>query len=104
MITQEMKNKGLSCKGKGLNCPTCLSKSICVEYVVGSRENILPISPPRGVAPKYIWMLQRADNLKRAIQEYTDVNLVVPVEWITEYNELVNDEALVGRKYVKDTE
>jgi hypothetical protein len=32
MITQEMKDKGISCKGRGLNCCGCKSRFSCVDY------------------------------------------------------------------------
>lgn len=32
MITQEMKDKGTHCRGKGFNCYNCKDKSECVEY------------------------------------------------------------------------
>lgn len=46
--------------------------------------------PPLGVMPKYIWNRKRLSELKRAIQEYTQKNLMVPIEWVEEYNELLN--------------
>ena len=39
MITQEMKDKGVSCKGRGLNFYDCKDKLKCVEY-----EECPPIS------------------------------------------------------------
>lgn len=31
MITQELKDRGVMCKGKGLNCQKCKDKNECVE-------------------------------------------------------------------------
>ena len=53
---------------------------------------------PSGVTPKKIWEQQcidsfkekRLEELKRAINEYSKNNLVVPFEWLEEYNALVN--------------
>lgn len=33
MITQEMKKKGIHCKGQGFNCPNCKYKNECVDFV-----------------------------------------------------------------------
>lgn len=33
MVTQEMKDKGIHCKGQGFNCYNCKDKNECVEYV-----------------------------------------------------------------------
>lgn len=32
MTTQEMKDKGTTCRGRGFNCPNCKEKYSCVEY------------------------------------------------------------------------
>ena len=52
---------------------------------------------PLGVTPKKIWEQQcidsfkekRLEDLKRAIIEYAKSDLVVPFEWLEEYNKLV---------------
>jgi hypothetical protein len=33
LITQEEKDRGLICKGKGLHCPNCKDKAECIDYV-----------------------------------------------------------------------
>jgi hypothetical protein len=33
MVTQELKDKGIHCRGQGLNCFGCKHKNNCVEYV-----------------------------------------------------------------------
>ena len=33
MTTQEMKDKGIHCRGQGLNCYNCKYKNNCVEFV-----------------------------------------------------------------------
>lgn len=38
MITQEMKDKGIMCKGKGFNCYVCKYKDGCVDYVEPSEK------------------------------------------------------------------
>ena len=44
--------------------------------------------PPLGIMPKHIWEDKRFSELIGAIKRYLDANMVVPVEWIDEYNEL----------------
>jgi len=45
---------------------------------------------PLGITPKWLWQLERLRNLKDAIDRYKNESLSIPVEWITEYNELVD--------------
>ena len=83
MTTQAMYDNGLRCKGKGFNCRGCHNANNCVEYIDVNFK-----FPPVGVVPKYLWDLQRMNNLKGAIDRYIKDNLAIPTEWIEEYNEL----------------
>lgn len=49
------------------------------------------IKPPLGIVPKFIWKEQRLMKLREAIDRYLDANQRVPIEWIEEYNELLED-------------
>jgi hypothetical protein len=85
MTTQKMYDEGLRCRGRGFNCSTCNGKSNCVEYV-----NCDPIPKyPLGLTPKHIWQLQRLQEIKDAMNRYSEAYLLIPTEWIQEYNELV---------------
>jgi 5'(3')-deoxyribonucleotidase len=33
MVTQELKDKGIHCRGQGFNCYNCKDKNDCIEYV-----------------------------------------------------------------------
>ena len=45
--------------------------------------------PPRGVIPRQLWLEKRAQDLARAIHEYTTEGRYEPVsEWLTELHEL----------------
>lgn len=33
MVTQELKDKGIHCRGQGFNCYNCKDKTTCVDYV-----------------------------------------------------------------------
>lgn len=46
--------------------------------------------PPIGLMPKKIWILQRINSIREAIDRYQEVNYKIPIEWIDEYNELVD--------------
>lgn len=46
--------------------------------------------PPLGVTPKYIWDSQRLNEIKRAMTDYIQADFKIPVEWVEEYNELLN--------------
>lgn len=42
--------------------------------------------PPLGLKPRTIFLEERADVIKEAIQRYFEVGQEVPVNWIEEYN------------------
>lgn len=45
MITQELKDSGYSCRGKGFNCYGCKDKNRCVDYIPNPNfENTLNLS------------------------------------------------------------
>lgn len=46
--------------------------------------------PPIGIMPKSTWESIRFSELKKAMDRYIEADLVVPIEWINEYNEFVN--------------
>ena len=50
-----------------------------------------PVNPPLGIIPKNMWKKQRLKELRDAIDRYLEANQRVPVEWIEEYNELLED-------------
>lgn len=47
------------------------------------------LKPPLGVIPERIQADQRRDKLRGAIYRYLQGDLKVPMEWVTEYNELI---------------
>lgn len=50
-----------------------------------------PVNPPLGIIPKRIWKEQRLRELRDVIDRYLEANQRVPIEWIEEYNELLED-------------
>jgi len=46
--------------------------------------------PPIGLKPKKYHSLERLNEVRSAIVRYYDDELLIPVEWIEEYNELIN--------------
>jgi hypothetical protein len=46
--------------------------------------------PPIGLKPKKYHSLERLNEVRSAIVRYYDNELPIPVEWIKEYNELLN--------------
>ena len=75
---------------KDQNCEDC--KFISLRGNIDSKCRELCYDParkpPLGLTPKYMWRLQRLQNIAEAIERYTDVNKEIPIEWIEEYNEL----------------
>jgi hypothetical protein len=47
--------------------------------------------PPLGIKPKFIREAQRAEDIKQAIYRYLSEGMVVPVEWLVEYNEILKN-------------
>ena len=45
--------------------------------------------PPLGVTPKFIWDRKRIDMIKNGIKRYINANKAIPVDWITEYNGII---------------
>jgi len=46
--------------------------------------------PPIGIIPKWLHNEQRQQQLMAAIIRYADAGRTIPVEWVTEFNELSN--------------
>lgn len=47
--------------------------------------------PPIGIIPKKIWIEQRINEIRRAVNEYINAGMRVNVEWIEEYNQLLKE-------------
>lgn len=50
-----------------------------------------PVELPLGIIPKNIWKKQRLGELRGAVERYLEANQRIPIEWIEEYNELLDD-------------
>ena len=48
------------------------------------------IKPPIGLRPKWVSDKERLNEVRDAIVRYYDAELNIPVEWIKEYNELID--------------
>jgi len=46
--------------------------------------------PPLGIMPAKLFYSERIEELKQAIYRRLESNMVVPIEWAEEYNELVS--------------
>lgn len=44
--------------------------------------------PPLGLMPRVIWEEQRMNQIKAAIDRYGDAEMIIPIEWVDEWNEL----------------
>lgn len=51
-------------------------------------ENLTP-QPPLGLRPRHIHTSCRISEIRAAIERYLSAGYAIPVEWITEYNELI---------------
>ena len=52
---------------------------------------IIPTRPPHGLVPRYIVTEQRLDDIINAIHRYLEVKMVIPVEWLSEYNFILKE-------------
>ena len=62
-----------------------------MELVLKEDNMERPVKLPLGIIPKKIWKEQRLGELRGAIDRYLEANQRVPIEWIEEYNELLED-------------
>jgi hypothetical protein len=46
--------------------------------------------PPIGLKPKFVNRLERLQEVRGAIVRYYDASMKIPIEWIEEYNELID--------------
>lgn len=53
-----------------------------------AKELIGVKKPPLGFAPKKIWIQERQNDILRAINEYAEAGMDIPIEWVKEFNEL----------------
>ena len=45
--------------------------------------------PPLGLMPHSVFLLKRLEEIFEAIERYHQANRQIPIEWITEYNLLI---------------
>ena len=46
--------------------------------------------PPIGLKPKFVNRLERLQEVRGAIVRYYDASMKIPIQWIEEYNELID--------------
>lgn len=76
------------------NCEGCTNiengcMNRCSNYVMVPDKYY--VKPPLGVTPRIIWDEQRIKDIKEAIERRTTALEKIPVEWINEYNELLEN-------------
>lgn len=86
-MDKETFDKGTRCKGI---CSMCQKKNGCYQYMM--EAHLVAIKPPLGLTPREIWVAQRVQDIREAIQRYTEANMPIPQDWIEEYNDLVKGE------------
>lgn len=48
------------------------------------------VKPPIGLMPKWVSDKERLNEVRSAIVRYYDAELKIPIEWIKEYNGLID--------------
>ena len=71
--------------------PLLPAEFITMELVLKEDNMERPVKLPLGVIPKNMWKKQRLKELRDVIDRYLEANQRVPIEWIEEYNELLED-------------
>lgn len=64
--------------------------------VDGAKTETVRLSPtvvePSGVVPRKMWIDERRDELRRAICEFACEGMRINLEWVEEYNDLIEEE------------
>jgi hypothetical protein len=47
--------------------------------------------PPIGITPHFIWIEQRIDEIKQAINRRIEAKVIIPPQWYTELAQLENE-------------
>ncbi len=48
------------------------------------------VKPPIGLRPKWVSDKERLNEVRSAIVRYYDAELKIPIEWLKEYNQLID--------------
>ncbi len=54
------------------------------------KEHEKVVMSPIGLRPKWVSDKERLNEVRSAIVRYYDAELKIPIEWIEEYNELID--------------
>ena len=55
-----------------------------------AKEHEKAVMPPIGLKPKFVNRFERLQEVRSAIARYYDADMKIPIEWIEEYNELID--------------
>ena len=50
--------------------------------------------PPLGLTPKFVRKQERMNEIRDALARYYESQMKIPLEWIREYNELIDEGVL----------
>lgn len=48
--------------------------------------------PPIGLTPRFVWLKMRKIDIEDAVRRYVKANREVPIEWIKEYFDILDEE------------
>lgn len=54
--------------------------------------------PPLGIMPKKTWKQIRYQDVAEAIKRYWDTGKKIPIEWIEEYNDFMDDPDIINKE------
>ena len=54
---------------------------------------MIAVKPPLGIMPHDIWIEKRIQDLLEAMRRYSEANMVIPIEWIDELDQLIKGES-----------
>ena len=91
-----MKNKNSKlnlCESCFMNEKSCGSDfcEICIDNGDYWKKEIKFERPPLGLIPRWVQVEQRYGAVCAAISRYYNAGKKIPIEWIEEYNELIDE-------------
>lgn len=69
------------------SCKDCKSVKPLVKH---TEVREVRAKPPLGIMPREMWMQDRLNTITNAIDRYVDCDMQIPLDWVVEYNNLVD--------------
>ena len=64
--------------------PTITNSKVTIKEMTNNKQK-----PPLGLMPHSVFLLRRLEEIFQAIERYYEASMQIPIEWIEEYNLLI---------------